>query len=91
MFMSNFLNPTVSTIGRVYQQGMSVCHFREMIVLKRLPPPPMCFRVETVRLKVTALRGNGVRRLGTPESSEPQLYLIIEGMQDFCKERLCRI
>lgn len=45
----------------------------------------------TVRLKVTVLLGNGVRRLGAPASSELQLYLIIEGMQDFWKERLSRI
>lgn len=43
--------------------------------------------INPVRLKVTALLGNGVRRLGTPASSRLQLYLIIEGMQ----ERLSRI
>lgn len=44
-----------------------------------------------VRLRGAALLGNGVRRLGTPASSELQLYLIIEGMHDFWKERLSRI
>lgn len=51
----------------------------------------MFYSVEAVRLKVTVLLNNGVCRLGTPASSELQLYLIIEGMQDFHKESLCRI
>lgn len=66
----------------------AVYHFREIIAFKSLPP--MGYSVEPTRLKVTVLLSNGVHRLGTPASSELQLYLIIEGMQD-CKERLCRI
>lgn len=62
-------------------------NFGEIIALKSLPLTG--YSVEPTRLKVTVLLSNGVHRLGTPASSELQLYFIIEGMQD-CKERLCR-
>lgn len=51
----------------------------------------MFYSVEAVRLKVTVLLSNGVHGLGMSASSELHLYLIIEGMQDFHKESLCRI
>lgn len=73
---------------QLFMEGKAIYHFREIIALKSLPP--MGYSVEPTRLKVTVLLSNGVHRLGTPASSELQLYLIIEGMQD-CKERLCRI